>query len=263
MRRFAKKMRQKQFILQKPFSFPKECVKMYRETGKKAKSVIKAILFDLDGTLADTIDDLNTAMNRMLGHFGYPLQDRAGILRAINAGARMFVRRSLPNDGEGIDDETFEKLYRYYDRAYADCYLEKTCRYDGMLEAVRELKAMGYPLACLSNKQDEFVKKIVGKLYPGLFDEIVGVLDLPPKPDPAMPLAVCRSLGVDPAECAMIGDSNVDIRTAINAGMLPVGVTWGFRSADVLVEEGVRVLIQKPEELVSFFRTVGDFPPQK
>ena len=216
--------------------------------------MIKAILFDLDGTLADTIEDLRESMNRMLTQNGYPAQDRAGILRAINYGARKFVMRSLPNDGEDLDEARIDELFACYQSIYSRNYMNRTVRYDGLLEAVRELKAMGYRLAVLSNKQDEFVKKITEALYPGEFELVMGQSAFPTKPAPDAPLYIAGQLGCEPCEMAMVGDSHVDIKTGINAGMLPTAVTWGFCETQALAEAGARVLIHTPEQLVEFFR---------
>ena len=213
--------------------------------------MIKAAIFDLDGTLADTMDDLLTAMNGMLVDFGFPKRTRAELLTFINRGARYFVGRSLP-DGSVPDfnDPLVDRALVVYGEHYAKCCLDRTHPFDGVPEAVEELKRAGIKVGVLSNKQDAFVKETVEKLYPGVFDAIHGQLDLPEKPNPAPALAVARELGALPEECAFIGDSDIDIKTGVNSGMLPVGVTWGYRSEECLREAGAEVIVHRPDELI-------------
>jgi len=214
--------------------------------------MIKAAIFDLDGTLADTMDDLRTAMNGMLTELGFAPRSREELLTFINRGARYFVGRSLP-DGTVPDfnDPLVDRALVIYGEHYAKCCLDQTHPFDGVPEAVEELKRHGVKVGVLSNKQDAFVKETVEKLYPGVFHAIHGQLDLPEKPDPAPAVAVAKELGVDPKDCAFIGDSDIDIKTGINAGMLPVGVTWGYRSEECLRDAGAKVIIHKPEELIT------------
>lgn len=213
--------------------------------------MIKAAIFDLDGTLLDTMDDLLTAMNRMLVELGFPTRTYDELLRFINRGARKFVGMSLPEGVvETFDDPLVDRALVVYGRHYADCCLDQTHPFEGVPEAVDALKARGIKVAVLSNKQDAFVKETIAKLYPGVFDSVHGQLDLPEKPDPAPALAIADELGLSPEECAFIGDSDIDIKTGVNSGMLPVGVTWGYRSEECLRDAGAKVIIRRPEELV-------------
>ena len=218
----------------------------------KTKRKIGAVIFDLDGTLADTMDDLLTAMNGMLVDLGFPERTRDDLLRFINRGARYFVGRSLP-DGSVPDfnDPLVDRALVIYGEHYAKCCLDKTRPFDGVPEAVDELKRAGVRVGVLSNKQDAFVKETVQKLYPGVFDVIRGQTALPEKPDPAGAFAVAEELGVPFSECAVVGDSDIDMKTGINAGMLPVGVSWGYRSEECLVEAGAEIIVREPRELVS------------
>lgn len=214
--------------------------------------MIKAAIFDLDGTLADTIDDLLTGMNGMLVELGFQTRTREELLRFINRGARYFVGRSLP-DGTVADfnDPLVDRALVVYGEHYAKCCLDQTHPFDGVPEAIDALKAAGVRVAVLSNKQDAFVKETVQKLYPDVFDVIRGPRDLPEKPDPAGALAIARELGAEPDECAFIGDSDIDMRTGVNSGMLPVGVSWGYRSEECLLEAGAKYIVHDPAELVS------------
>ena len=126
--------------------------------------MIKGIIFDLDGTLADTMGDLQTAMNGMLSYLGYSERSRTDLLLAINNGAREFVRRSLPKDVQDIDFILNSAISKYEDE-YSKCYDQKTAPYDGVEEMLMNLKMSGIKLAVLSNKQDKFVKDIINKLF--------------------------------------------------------------------------------------------------
>ena len=214
--------------------------------------MIKAAIFDLDRTLADTLDDLLTAMNGMLKDLGHPLRTREELHRFINRGVRYFVGMSLP---EGLVDtwecETVDEAIRLYKAHYAECYADKTHPYAGLPEEVKRLKEAGYKLGVLSNKLEEFVKITVEKLYPGDFDSVHGQTTLPEKPDPTMAYLVADELGVSPSECVFIGDSDIDMKTGVNAGMISLGVTWGYRSRECLVEAGAKATVNDPSELLS------------
>jgi len=210
---------------------------------------IKAAIFDLDGTLANTIGDLHTSMNQMLSELSYPLIDEKILLSSINNGAKEFVRGCVPAEVANNEEKLCEAL-AVYQKAYRIHYLEKTYFYPGMNEALKKLKESGIKLAVLSNKNDEMVKKIVSKLQDGdYFDLMWGYLELPHKPDPSSALCIAKKLGVDPSETAFIGDSDIDIKTAVNAGMIPIGVTWGYRDKEILAQNGAKYFIESPEKL--------------
>ena len=214
--------------------------------------MLKAIIFDLDGTLCDTIGDLQIAMNEMLRSFGWPERSREELIRFINRGARLFVAQSMP---EGTwttpDDETVSVALEKYNDCYA-AHCGEDCRpYDGMHEALAELGSK-YKLGVLSNKQHPFVRRIVDSTFPGVFASAHG--DAPGfarKPDPRALDRLTSELGVAPEECALVGDSDIDMLTAHNAGMLPVGVLWGYRDRAVLEAAGAKVLVAEPRELAA------------
>ena len=213
--------------------------------------MIKAAIFDLDGTLADTMDDLRTAMNAMLRSFGWAQRSRDDLLRFINKGAYSFVKDALPDDIDK-DEETVQKALKTYSEFYTKCYDDKTYPYHGITDELIKLHAAGIKLGVLSNKQDRFVKVIMEKLFDAaLFSEIEGQLDLPAKPDPASALRLADRMGVTADECAFIGDSDADMETAINAGMTPVAVSWGYRDADFLRKVGAKHVIGTPSETAS------------
>ncbi len=214
--------------------------------------MIKAVIFDLDGTLADTLDDLTTAMNGMLADLGYPLRTREELHGFINRGVRYFVGMSLPN---GLVDtwecETVDRAIELYKMHYAECYADKTHAYEGLPSEIAKLKAKGYRLGILSNKLEEFVKVTADKLYPGVFLSVHGQTNLPEKPDPTMAYKVANELGVLPEECVFVGDSDIDMKTGINAGMTPVGISWGYRSRECLECAGAEIIADTPSELTN------------
>jgi len=204
----------------------------------------KAVIFDFDGTLANTIPDLSTAMNEMLTLNSLPNRNIDQLLLAINYGAREFVRRSLPEEYQDNDAFIDARLIEY-NESYSRHYSENTALYDGVAEAVYHLKEQGMKLAVLSNKPDNYTKALISKLFRNdTFDYVLGQSALPTKPDPTSAYFICGNLDVRPSETIFVGDSHVDMKTAINAKMLPVGVSWGYRSADFLVENGAKITIK-------------------
>ena len=163
---------------------------------------------------------------------------------------------------EGVE---LEKALALYEEEYSKCYAEKTYAYDGMNEALSLLKReTGVKLAVLSNKQDKFVKEIIKKLFPqDLFDVVSGLNKMPPKPDPTSILHIAKKLGVKPQNCFMVGDSDVDIRTAKNAGFTSIGVSWGYRDRSVLEETGADFVVSSPEELFQILHEKTEKKPRK
>lgn len=220
--------------------------------------MIKAIIFDLDGTVADTISAIREGVNLTMEQLGYPVHTDAGIRRFINHGARELIRQALPAE-VGADPARVDEALDVYQGMYERTYKNTNLCYDGMAQAMTEL-AKSYQLAILSNKQDRMVKGLAAQLLPaGVVKIAQGQVEgVPTKPDPTAVWQVCRALGVEPSECAFVGDSDVDMHTAINAGCLPVGVEWGYRGADVLIEAGAKVLVKTPSELVSVIRRLAE-----
>ena len=211
--------------------------------------MIKAIIFDLDGTLADTMPDLQTAMNGMLTRLGYKTRTRTELVKAINNGAKEFVRRSLPRDVQGVDF-ILQSAIEAYEDEYSKCYMEKTSPYDGIEALLMDLRSMGIKLAVLSNKQDAFVKDIIGKLFDKkLFNYVQGQDKLPIKPNPTAALQIARGMGVKPSKCLFIGDSDVDMETAKNGGMRSIGVCWGYRPQEVLEAAGATFIAKEPNDI--------------
>ena len=224
--------------------------------------MIKGIIFDLDGTLADTMNDLQTAMNSMLSHLGYSERSRTDLLMAINNGAKEFVRRSLPKDVQNVDF-ILQSAIKEYEKQYGICYLDKTAPYEGIEAMLMNLRQKNIKLAVLSNKQDKFVKDIVGKLFDKkTFFMIQGQEKSPLKPNPSATLAIAKKMGVKPSQCLFVGDSDVDMKTAINADMRSVGVCWGYRGQEILENAGATFLIKKPEDLCEIVDHLKDENPK-
>lgn len=215
--------------------------------------MIKALIYDLDGTLADTLPSLCQAINMTMDHYGAPLRTCEDVRLAIGNGARMLVKRLLPDALANHEDKVTEALL-YYNARYAETYTAANC-YDGIQDAVTALCRRGYTSAVLSNKPDKYTVALCRILFPeNTFALTRGQQEgVPTKPDPTAPLSIAARLGVRPEECAFIGDSEVDIRTAKNAGMMSVGCAWGYRSADDLRAEGADSVIDTPDQLLTLF----------
>ncbi len=212
--------------------------------------MIKGIIFDLDGTLCDTLEDIRTGVNAVLERLGYKTRTTEEIHKFINNGARQLIKRALPKDVQTVDF-IVDSALSDYDMEYAKCYCEKTYVYNGMQEILSELNNLGFKAAILSNKQDAFVKGIADKLFEkDIFAYVMGQSDFPPKPDPASALYVAKMIGAKPECCVYVGDSDVDAETAKNAGMRFIGVKWGYRDEDVLRRAGANTIASNPQELM-------------
>ena len=208
----------------------------------------KGIIFDLDGTVADTGEDLSNAINLMRESFGFERKSREEILKHINFGAKEFVRGCLP------DEKVLDEALIRYKRFYAEHYLDETHLYDGIAELVESLYKNNIKLCVLSNKHEDMTKRIVsGLLDNHYFVEVLGGSErFPHKPNPDSALYLAGKMGFEPCEILYIGDSDVDMQTAINAGMFPLGVTWGYRPESVLVEAGAKKIVYSPGEILDF-----------
>lgn len=210
----------------------------------------KAVIFDLDGTLLDTIEDLGDSMNSVLARNGYPVHDIEAYKYFVGDGVRALVKRALPEDKRSTEE--VERSTAAMQAEYAVRWADKTALYPGIAGLLDGLTEKSLKLAVLSNKPDAFTKQIIEKLlsnwtfYP-VFGERQGV---PKKPDPAGALEIAQILEVRPEECLYIGDTSIDMKTANAAGMYAVGVLWGFREKDELLKSGARVLAADPIEIL-------------
>jgi len=210
----------------------------------------KAVLFDLDGTLLDTIEDLSDSMNAALAELGSPSRTVAECKRFVGDGVRAFAERSLPQDRR--DEKTVSQCIALARRHYASNWANKTQPYEGIPELLDALTQRGLKLAVLSNKPDDTTQLCVGKLLSNWrFEVVQGVCDgVEPKPDPSGAIGVAATLGVAPEQFLYVGDTNTDMLTANAAGMHAVGVLWGFRTAEELTNHGAAMLLGSPCDLI-------------
>lgn len=220
-------------------------------TEKDEKMKKKLLIFDLDGTIADTIYSIRDGVNLAMQKYGFPERTYEDTRDAIGNGARELIRLSVPED-KRTDSELVDRVLADYDVCYGQTYDRVEGCYDGMESTLRELRARGYMLAVLSNKQDEYVKKIIDILFEkDFFADVRGQSALPRKPDPTVPLMMAENLGVSAQDCAFIGDSDVDVLTGRNASMMTVGCSWGYRAREAL--GGADVIVDAPTELLRVF----------
>ena len=212
---------------------------------------IKAVIFDMDGTLLNTYEDLANAVNYGLEKSGFPTHDAEKYKYFCGNGTDVMITRALPT--EHRDEVTLKKVRELYFEYYNAHSGECTRPYDGISELLTELRAKGIKLGVVSNKID-FMTQIVAKEYFGdVFDCVTGQrVGVPIKPDPAMVFEVMKTFGVTADECIFVGDSDVDALTGKNSGAFMVGVLWGFRDEKELMENGADVVISEPSQLLSY-----------
>ena len=227
------------------------------------KKIIQLIIFDLDGTLADTIEGITEGINRAMSEAGYPTHTKESVLGFVNYGTRRYIEEGLPPSVRS-DTEEVTRVMNLYIQHYAETYTMTTL-YEGMLDLMHRLKN-DYLLAINSNKQDEFVKVLAKQLFhEDLFIAAEGFCDgRPAKPNPDMAYAIMKiaseKLGreITPEECVYVGDSDVDVLTARNAGMHDVSVSWGYRSHDFLRALGDQPVCDTIDELYDVLMTLSN-----
>jgi phosphoglycolate phosphatase len=211
--------------------------------------VYKAVLFDLDGTLLDTLHDISDSMNRVLEENGFAPHPAECYKKFIGGGVGDLARRALP---DGVDDATAVDIAVKMRDEYARRWGVRTRLYPGIAAMLDGLVGRKVPMSILSNKPDDFTR-VMCEHYLGAwpFRIIMGASDtFPKKPDPSAALYIARHMEVDPAAFLYLGDSDVDMKTASAAGMFPAGALWGFRGARELLAHGAKQLLQKPEDLL-------------
>ena len=210
---------------------------------------IKAAVFDLDGTLTNTLNDIATAMNRSLRLHGLPEFSVDEYRYLVGDGAKKLAQRAVRDR-----QEMAESVRREYQAYYQEHTLDTTRPYPGIPELLQALTERGIQVCVLSNKPHADTCGVVRHFFPEIpFAQIRGQVEgVPVKPDPTGALLIARTLGLKPEAFVYLGDTNVDMRTAVNAGMHPVGVTWGFRPAEELAQAGAEHLIGNPLDLLQF-----------
>lgn len=208
----------------------------------------KAVLFDLDGTLLDTIDDIGDSINRVLEQNRFPTHPMDTYRRLVGNGALNTIISALPEDKRV--DTVIKSCLKAFQEDYSRNWNVKTRPYDGIPELLHSLTIRGVKITVLSNKPHKYTMQCLEGFLPDWdFDVVFGQRDdVPRKPDPAGALEIAGKLGLSPSDFLYLGDTDVDMKTSIDAGMFPVGVLWGFRSAEELKESGAKALIEKPLE---------------
>jgi len=212
----------------------------------------KAVIFDLDGTLLDTLEDLADSVNRVLQDKGLPTHPTEAFRYFVGNGATMLVSRALPP--EKRNDELTADCLEAFRREYNRNWNMKTKPYNGVSELLDALTAKHIEMAVLTNKPQHFAELCIQEFFSGWkFAVILGQRDgVSMKPDPAGPREIVRYLDIPSRDFLYLGDSDVDMRTAVNANMLPIGAMWGFRSQKELREAGAIEVIARPMELLKF-----------
>ena len=218
-------------------------------TSKLNKTKIKCAVFDLDGTLLNTIKTINYYLNFALEKHGLGSVSESDTMNFVGDGAVKLIERALRKIG--ADDSLFDEVFRTYNDVYNASPYYLTNAYDGIKETLLALKEQGIKLAVLSNKPDFAVKATAGRFFPDIFDIVRGGKEgVPLKPCPDALFDIMKELGVTPEETAYIGDSEPDVLTAKNAGVaLSISVTYGFRTKKQLEKAGAEILIDNPAEI--------------
>ncbi len=209
----------------------------------------KAIIFDLDGTLVNSIGDIADAMNTVLAKRHYPTYDYDTYKTFVGSGVKSLVIKALPDTApkQSEIDECLINMMEVYSK---NC-TNKTMPYDGILELLDTLNTKKLKLAVLSNKEDSLTKKVAKALLPDYLNPVYGLKEEAlKKPNPQVLLQLCKNLNVNPEEAIYVGDTDVDILVAKNANMLAVGVSWGFRDPQELIAQGADFILQTPKDLL-------------
>jgi phosphoglycolate phosphatase len=211
---------------------------------------VKAIIFDLDGTLIDSIGDLADSMNTVLRSLGYPTHETESYKHMVGDGVRNLVERALTD--AMADDAAIELCLERFKEEYTTRWAAKTHPYEGILDLLDELEVRKIKMAILSNKIDHFTKLTVSRYFPrNTFGYVMGSLpSLPKKPDPTGAFLIAQKFRIPPRQFLFLGDTNTDMMTAVAAGMFPVGALWGFRSEAELRESGAMEVLAHPSELL-------------
>jgi len=218
----------------------------YSLCGKAGDRAI--IIFDLDGTLTDTLEDLWISTNHALGVMGYPLRSIDEVRRFVGNGVGKLIERAVP---EGTAKEQELKCLDAFRAHYVEHCQDHTSLYPGVREMLMALRQRGYQMAVVSNKLQAGVSELEKSLFPDIFQLALGEgPGLRRKPAPDMLLHAMQQLGGTPAQTLYVGDSDVDLETARNAGVDCVSVLWGFRDLDFLLQHGASITIQQPMELL-------------
>lgn len=212
----------------------------------------EAIIFDLDGTLLNTLEDLADSTNFALDKLNYPPHTTEEIKSFVGNGVAKLIERAIPNGRKNPD---FDKCLNIFKKHYSQNMYNKTKPYDNIINLLTELKRKNYKLAVVSNKFDSAVKELCEKYFPDLIDIAIGeneAMGIKKKPAPDTVLQVLDILKIDSHQAIYVGDSDVDIMTAKNSNMRCISVTWGFRDREFLIKNNAEIIIDKPKEIIDY-----------
>lgn len=212
--------------------------------------MIKACIFDLDGTVADTLTTIAYFANEALKKFGFPAIETEKYKILVGNGAKVLVRRMF--ETVGAPEEMYDEVLSYYVSTYDQNFMYLTTAFDGIIEMLQGMKAKGIKTAIVSNKPDSTTCKINEELFGDLIDLCRGGREgVPLKPNPQAVMETMDALGVRPEECLYVGDTGTDMKTGKNAGIYTIGVTWGFRGEQELRDTGADVIVYSPAEILA------------
>lgn len=205
------------------------------------------VIFDLDGTILNSLDDLYSSVNFALNKNSLPLRSKEEVRSFVGNGARKLVERSVPADAAA---DIVQKVFDDFIIHYRDNCTNETAPYDGVCDLLKDLKDLGVKTAVVSNKADFAVGQLCDRYFPNLLDISLGEKEgIKTKPDPAAVLEVMKELGATADSTVYVGDSEVDIETAVNAGLLCISVDWGFKTKEFLVSHNAKTIVSTVEEL--------------
>ncbi|RXM47752.1 HAD family hydrolase [Flavobacterium sp. YO12] len=209
----------------------------------------KGIIFDLDGTLVDSLHDISDAMNTVLESLNYPTHTYDTYQYFIGSGLRNLVSKALPSTNNS--DDQIEICFECMINEYREICTLKTKPYEGIVELLENLTSQNIKMAVFSNKADELTKKIASEIFPNYFDTAVGLsTEELKKPNPFEAVEISKNWNLKPEEILFVGDSDIDMQTAVNANMFPVGVSWGYRTEEELKTSGAKLVINNASELI-------------
>ena len=220
--------------------------------------MIRAVLFDLDGTLVDTLTDLNDAVNYVLKKYSHKTVEAKDFYKMVGRGNEHMIRSALPEEKKNDKNyvaELLNEFFAYYKEHCAD----KSRTYEGIDELIEGLKKEEVSVAIVTNKAQIMTDVLVPQIFKeGTFSAVIGQRDgVPKKPEPHMPFLAMSEMDVNPDECLFVGDSGVDMETGKNCGNIPVGVTWGYRDREELINKGARFIADNPCEILDIVRNIN------
>lgn len=210
------------------------------------------LIFDLDGTLLNTIEDLANSTNYALNTLGYPQKTVEQVRNYIGNGVAKLIERAIPN---GRANRDFEQCLEIFKENYSKNMYNKTAPYDGIIEMLKQLRINGYKVAVVSNKFDAAVKELCKKYFPDMIDVAIGENEaggIKKKPAPDTVSKALKELNGKTSDAIYLGDSEVDIQTAQNSNMPCISVTWGFKDKDFLIQHGAKILVNTPHEIIEY-----------